>query len=112
MEYLLLEYQDADVQDGWTDNECRSIVEACRDNDRALRESGCLVLAATLRSSAPMTVVSIHNAVVSVSDTEVPLSGIYVIQARDMNDAIRTVRSMPQTRLGTIEIRSMVRVGD
>jgi hypothetical protein len=112
MEYLLLEYQDAALQDGRSDSECRSIMEACRDNDRALRESGCLVLAATLHSSAPMTVVSIHNSVVSVSDTEVPLSGIYLIHARDMNDAIRTVRSMPQTRLGTIEIRSMIRVAD
>jgi hypothetical protein len=110
MEYLLLTYHHEGEPDERAESEAHRIAEACRENNLILRENGTLLLAATLQPTPSHATVSIHNGTVSVSDTEVPLTGVYLIHAKDMNDAIRTATHMPQARLGPIEIRAVVSV--
>ena len=104
MEYLFLAYQTSEAQGGPSDATHRLIAEACRDNNLVLRESGYLVLNASLPHSTPVATVSLQNGEVSVGTTATPLVGLYLIHAKDMNDAIRIAGNMPQARLGTIEI--------
>jgi hypothetical protein len=106
MDYLLLVYQNQ----GESDSDDSKLAEACRENNLALRESGTLVVAATLQSGASNDTVSLRNGVVAVSDKGAMLTGIYLVHAKDMNDAIRTGTNMPQARLGAIEIRAVVNI--
>jgi hypothetical protein len=41
----------------------------------------------------------------SYADPKDQLDGFYLIEARDLNDAIRVVSRMPPARLGCIEVR-------
>lgn len=104
MDYLLLVYQDQ----GESDGDDSKIAEACRENNLALRERGTLLVAATLQGTDSNDTVSLRNGVVVVSDKAATLTGVYLIHAKDMNDAIRTATNMPQARLGSIEIRAVI----
>jgi hypothetical protein len=56
------------------------------------------------------TTVRVRNGKVSVTDgpfaeTKEHLAGFYLIEARDLNDAIRVASRIPPARVGSIEIR-------
>lgn len=105
MEYLLLSYEAQ--EEGETPD---TLMNACIENNRVLRESGYLVLAVTVQPTGVAATLSLRNGQVTTSDTGLSLAGVYLLHARDMNDAIRTARTMPQARLGPIEIRTVKRV--
>lgn len=105
MEYLLLTYQEEEPV--LSEGAQRVIEEACRDNNVALRESGSLLIAATLSPNHADGVVCLHNGALVPSQRPTAPTGIYLIHAKDMNDAIRTASHMPQARLGPIEIRAV-----
>lgn len=102
----MLVYQDQ----GGSDGDDSKLAEACRENNLAMRESGTLLVAATLQGGASNDTVSLRNGLVTVSDKGTTLTGIYLVRAKDMNDAIRTATNMPQARLGPIEIRAVVNI--
>lgn len=108
MKYLVLAYQGEEKQDGLSESERRIIAEACLENDLALRESGFMLLGVRLQSRTPTEMISIYDGKVVASGGGMSLAGVYIIHANDMNDAIRTASNMPQARLGTIEVRSVV----
>lgn len=80
--------------------------KACFANDEALRESGYLIATAVLQSA--MTVWS-QDGHVSISEgpftrTNEQLAGLFIINARDLNEAIQVAAKMPQVRRGPIEV--------
>jgi hypothetical protein len=102
MEYLLLVYekQNTSLPDD------PLLEEACKENNHALQESGYLLWGANLQLDGSARL-SLRDEVV-VAPQSTTLSGVYLIRAKDMNEAIRTARTMPQARLGTIEIQTVV----
>jgi hypothetical protein len=108
MLYLVLTYQGEQALSGLSEGERHIIAEARRENDVALRESGSLQWGISLHIDSPTPMISLQDGDVSMSDSGMPLAGIYVIRANDMNAAIRTASVMPQAQLGTIEVQSVV----
>jgi hypothetical protein len=58
------------------------------------------------------TTIRVRNGKVSITDgpfaeTKEQLGGFYLIEARDLNDAIRVASKMPPARLGCIEVRPL-----
>ena len=56
--------------------------------------------------------VRVRNGQVSITDgpfaeTKEQLGGFYLIEARDLNEAIRLAARMPPARLGSIEVRPL-----
>jgi hypothetical protein len=103
MKYLCLVYLEADKLHAVPDRECM----ACGDG---LRESGVLMAAEALEPSATATTVRIRNGKLSVTDgpfteTKEQLAGFYLIDARDLNDAIQMAAKIPPARVGSVEVR-------
>ncbi len=105
MKYLCLVYLD---QENWS---------ACPDSTCAeyagrLTEGGHMVAAEPLQPVHTATTVRVRNAQVSVTDgpfaeTKEMLAGFYLLEARDLNEAIRLASDIPPAKYGSIEVRPL-----
>jgi len=103
MKYLCLVYMAADTLRAVPDSECR----ACGNG---LRERGQLVAAEALQPVDTATTVRVRHGRLSVTDgpfaeTKEQLAGFYLIEARDLNDAIQAAAKIPPARVGSVEVR-------
>ena len=106
MKYLCLVYCDEKLYStpGFPeDGECLAYLEA-------LRKNGQLIAAEPLQSVQTATTVRVRNSKVSVTDgpfaeTKEQLAGFYLIDARDLNEAIQVGSKIPPARVGSIEVR-------
>lgn len=84
--------------------------EECLAYDEALRESGHCVASEALQPIETATTVRVRNGKVSITDgpfaeTKEQLAGFYLIDARDLNEAIQLAAQIPPARVGSIEVR-------
>ena len=103
MKYLCLVYLEEEKLRAVPDREC----VACGDG---FRNSGVLLAAEALQPAATAATVRVRNGQVSVTDgpfaeTKEQLAGFYLIEARDLNDAIRAASKIPPAREGSVEVR-------
>ena len=110
MKYLCLVYMDEKRLEEVDDNEC---IE-CGDG---LRRSGHLLGGEALQSVQTATTVRMRNGKVSVTDgpfaeTREQLAGFYLIEARDLNEAIQLASRIPPAQVGSIEVRPIRPIRD
>jgi hypothetical protein len=79
----------------------------CRD---ALKRSGHLLDARPLHSANTATTLKVRNGKLTVTDgpfaeTKEQLGGYFLIEARDLNEAIQVASRCPGARYGEIEVR-------
>ena len=103
MKYLCLVYLDREKWHAVPDRECFNSGEG-------LRQSGMLLAAEPLHPVETATTVRVRNGQVSVTDgpfaeTKEQLAGFYLIEARDLNEAIQVAAKIPPAREGSIEVR-------
>jgi hypothetical protein len=103
MKYLCLVYLEQEKLRAVPDREC----VACGDG---FRKSGFLVAAEALQPVDTATTVRVRNGRVSITDgpfaeTKEQLAGFYLIEARDLNDAVLVASKIPPAREGSVEIR-------
>jgi hypothetical protein len=103
MKYLCLVYGQEDLIASVDERECL----AC---DTALRESGRCIGSEALQPVSTASTVRVRNGKVSISDgpfaeTKEALAGFYLIEARDLNEAIQIAARIPPARVGSIEVR-------
>jgi hypothetical protein len=103
MKYLCLVYLEGPKLRAVPDTECA----ACGDG---LKKSGVLLAAEPLQPIETATTVRVRNGKLSVTDgpfaeTKEQLAGFYLIEARDLNEAIQVASKIPPAREGSIEVR-------
>lgn len=103
MKYLCLVYGEERNIQTLDDHECLAF-------DQGLRDSGHCVASEALQPIETATTVRVRNGKVSVSDgpfaeTKEQLAGFYLVEARDLNEAIQLASKIPPARVGTIEVR-------
>jgi hypothetical protein len=103
MKYVCLVYLAQDKLHAVPDGEC----QACGEG---FRKSGLLVAAEALEPIETATTVRVRNGKMSITDgpfaeTKEQLAGFYLIEARDLNDAIQVASKIPPAREGSIEVR-------
>ena len=103
MKYLCLVYLEPGKLHAVPDRECL----ACGNG---LRQSGLLVAAEALQPVETATTVRVRNGKVSITDgpfaeTKEQLAGFYLIEARDLNEAINAAAKIPPAREGSVEVR-------
>jgi hypothetical protein len=103
MKYLCLVYLDEGRLHEVPDRECM----ACGD---ALRKSGHMVAAEALQSVHTATTVRIRDGKLSVTDgpfaeTKEVLAGFYLVDAADLDEAIKIASRIPPARIGSVEVR-------
>ena len=79
----------------------------------AIRKSGHYLAGEALQPVSTATTVRVRSGKVSTTDgpfaeTKEQLGGYYLIEARDLNDAIQVAARIPSARLGTVEVRPVV----
>ncbi|HWR77841.1 MAG TPA: YciI family protein, partial [Thiobacillus sp.] len=84
--------------------------EDCVAYDAAIRDSGHCLASEALQSVHTATTVRVRDGRVSVTDgpfaeTKEQLTGFYMIEARDLDEAIHIASNIPPARVGSIEVR-------
>jgi len=103
MKYLCLVYMEKDKLHAVPDSECL----ACGDG---FRQSGVLVAAEALQPVDTATTVRVRNGKVAITDgpfaeTKEQLAGFYLVEARDLNEALQIAAKIPPAREGSVEVR-------
>ena len=106
MKYLCLAYYEDKKFEALSKAEVNAIVSQCQPYDEALRASGHLVVSASLEKPVGATTsLRPRNGKVSVTDgpfaeTKEQVGGFFIIEARDLNEAIRVASHHPAAHLG------------
>jgi hypothetical protein len=103
MKYLCLVYLDEKRLPELPD-------EDCVEFDAGIRSSGHCLASEALQSVTTATTVRLRNGKLSITDgpfaeTKEQLAGFYMIEARDLNEAIQIASRIPPARVGSIEVR-------
>lgn len=107
MKYLCLVYSD--------ESKLHSLPESPRDPEcqayaDAVHASGRMLAAEALEPVETATTVRVRGSRMSVTDgpfaeTKEQLAGFYLVEARDLNDAIQIAAGIPAARVGSVEVR-------
>ncbi len=103
MKYLCLVYLDEKRLDELPDEDCVAY-------DTEIRKSGYCLASEALQSVQTATTVRMRNGKLSITDgpfaeTKEQLAGFYMIEARDLNEAIQVASKIPPARVGCVEVR-------
>ena len=103
MKYLCLVYLSPEHWNSAPDTTCAAY-------GQTLRDSGHLLGGTPLHPTSTATTVRVRNGQLSVTDgpfaeTKEALSGFYLIEARDLNEAIQIASKIPPAQFGSIEVR-------
>ncbi len=103
MKYLCLVYLSPEQWNSIPDGECAQY-------GKGIRDSGHWITGSALQPTHSATTVRVRNGQVSVTDgpfaeTKEQLAGFYMIEARDLNEAISLASKIPPARTGSIEVR-------
>ena len=110
MKYLCLVYYDEKTLDAMPRDDFEPFSAAHVALDEELRRNGQSIAAEALQPVRTAVTVRVRNGKLSTTDgpfaeTKEQLGGIYLIETRDLNDAIQVAAQIPSARLGSIEVR-------
>jgi len=112
MKYLCLIYYDEKNLDALPSGTTEAIMNECLTYSDEMRENGHYIAAEALHPVQTATTLRFRHGKVSTTDgpfaeTKEQLGGFYLINARDLNEAIRVASRIPPGRLGCIEVRPL-----
>ncbi len=110
MKYLCLIYLDEKRLESAPPELVQSVGKACLDHCEELRQKGQLIASERLESVQTATTLRRQGDNFTVTDgpfaeTKEQLAGFYLIEARDLNEAIRMASHIPPGQFGCIEVR-------
>ena len=110
MRYLCLVYLDERALGALPERDADAMVRETLDYDDALRRSGHYVASNALQPVQTAMTIRVQDGRVLTTDgpfaeTKEQLGGFILIEARDLNEAIRIASRIPRGRLGCIEVR-------
>jgi hypothetical protein len=113
MRYLCLIYEDEKKLAAMTKSEGEAIMGEYFAFTDAIKKSGHYQAGEALQPVHTATTVRVRNGRMSTTDgpfaeTKEQLGGFYLIEARDLNDAIQVAARIPSARLGSIEVRPIM----
>jgi hypothetical protein len=103
MKYLCLVYLDEQRLNELPDADCVAY-------DTAIRSSGHCLASEALQPVHTATTVRVRDGKLSITDgpfaeTKEQLTGFYLIEAKDLDEAIHIAANIPPARVGSIELR-------
>lgn len=110
MKYLCLVYYDENIMNAMTEQEWFSLNQECIACVDRLQGSGHFMAGEALQPVASATTLRVRNGKTSITDgpfaeTKEQLAGFYMLDARDLNEAMALAGKIPPARYGSIEIR-------
>jgi hypothetical protein len=113
MKYLCLIYNREKNREGFSKEQWESLKDEYGAFTESIRSSGHHLGGEGLDPTATARTVRVRNGKVSATDgpfaeTQEQLGGYYLIEARDLNDAIQVASRIPSARMGSIEVRPIM----
>jgi hypothetical protein len=113
MQYMLLIYSEEGPWESFSEDERQAIYAEYGQLNGALRMQGKLIAGDELQPVATATTVQVRNGGTLVTDgpfaeTKEQLGGYYLIEAKDLNDAIQVASRIPSAKTGSIEVRPIM----
>lgn len=115
MQYLCLIYSDETMYPKMAKAEAENMMAEYMAFTAKVKESGHYLGGNRLQPTHTSTSVRIRNGNLSATDgpfaeTKEQLGGYYLIEAKDLNDAIQVASRIPGAKVGTIEVRPIAPV--
>ena len=112
MKYMLLVYAD---ESAWTDAERQECYVESTELTHELNSRGQYLAANPLQPVTTATSVRVRNGERLVTDgpfaeTREQLGGYFLVEAKDLNEAIAIAGRIPGARKGTVEVRPVVQI--
>jgi hypothetical protein len=112
MKFLLMIYNDDSLMDKLQGGQYDTMMRGCFEHADELRASGCLIESQQLEAPATAKSVRIRNGKTTVLDgpfaeTKEMLGGFNLIEAADMDEAVRIAAEFPWAQTGCVEIRAV-----
>jgi hypothetical protein len=113
MKYLCLIYENEKNWESLPPADSEAIMNEYFAFTEEIRKNGKYVAGEALQPTVTATTVRVRNGKVSTTDgpfaeTKEQLGGFYMIEAKDLNDAIQVAAKIPSARFGAIEVRPVV----
>ena len=113
MKYLCLVYADEAKLNALPQDQVDALIDETMATNEELAASGHLILAEALEQVASAATVRVRDGRLSATDgpfteTNEQLGGFWLIEARDLNEAIRIAGRLPSARIGAVEIRPVI----
>ena len=110
MKYVCLGYMEEKTWEAMSESERNAMMDECFAYDELLRKNGHFAGGEALSSARNATTLRWQNGRVAVTDgpyaeTREQLGGILVLEARDLDHAIRLMSKHPGVKAGPFEIR-------
>ena len=112
MKYMLLIYAD---ENAWAEGEREACYNESTQLAHQLQAKGHNLGANPLQSVSTATSVRVRNGKRTITDgpfaeTREQLGGYFLIEARDLDEAIAIAEKIPGARKGTVEIRPLLEI--
>src|ERR671914_1488642 len=113
MKYLCLIYEDEKAWLKLPKEQSDAIMNEYFAFTNDIRKTGQMVAGEALQPTQTATTVRVRNGKTSTTDgpfaeTKEQLGGFYLIEAKDLNEAIQVASRIPGARFGSVEIRPVV----
>lgn len=110
MKYLCLVYVEEKILHAMPQSERVALSDESMAYCDELQKNGQFVAASPLQPVETATTVRVRDGKASVTDgpfaeTKEQLGGYFLIDVKDLNDALRVASKIPPARLGSIEVR-------
>jgi hypothetical protein len=110
MKYLCLIYSEESFRQTMSKADGEAMMAEYGDFSAAIQKSGHFLAGNRLEPTGAAVTIRIRNGKVSTTDgpfaeTKEALGGYYLIDARDLNEAIQVASRIPGARVGSIEVR-------
>ena len=117
MQYMLSIYSDESGFAEATPEEGQAVLEAYFAYDRALRDAGVFIAGEALQPSQTATLVRVRDGERALTDgpfaeTREQLGGFYLLECRDLDEALDWAAKCPGSHHGTIEVRAIQKFDD
>jgi hypothetical protein len=113
MKYLLLIYENEAQWASLPEAEQGKIFQEYMDYTNRIRKSGNYIAGEALQPVNTATTVRVKNGKTLTTDgpfaeTREQLGGFYMVEAKDLDEAIRLATGIPASRTGSIEVRPIM----
>ncbi len=117
MQYLLLIYSDESRMAAMTPADGQQMSQVFGAYTEALKAAGALVGGERLRPTASATTVRVRDSKQQVlngpyAETKEQLGGYYLIEAKDLDDALHWAARCPGASYGSMEVRPIWPMGE
>jgi hypothetical protein len=112
MKYLLLMYADESIGSQFSEEESKAAAKTWAKFVREISASGTLLSTSGVAPGTSATTVRVRNDKTMITDgpfaeTHEQLGGYFLVDCKDLDEAIRWAEKIPTAKYGSIEIRPL-----